>query len=146
MKLPAGYRWDSTGVRIRGAGDELVKYLLFSEEAKLTGRVRGASGFAAEFARRGPRDKKGRSLRDFDLRRRLFKYPCSYLIYSEGFDALPAEMREHVYRRLQDVLTGRDKGKDFEHLSAADRQAIREILVDTKPGLAACWRKSKGTG
>jgi hypothetical protein len=140
MKLPADYQWESTGVRLRSVGDALVKYLLFSGEAKLTGRVRGTSGFAAEFARRGPRDPKGRSLRDLDLERRLFKYPCSYLIYSRSFDGLPGPVKDYVLRRIWDVLTGKETGKDFRHLGAADRQAIREILVATKPNLPAYWR------
>jgi hypothetical protein len=140
LKLPANHRWDSTGVRIRSAGDDLVKYLLFSEEATLSDKIQGATTFAEEFSKRGPKDAQGRSLRDFDLRRRLFKYPCSYLIYSESFDALPGVMRDYVLERLWAVLTGRDKSKDFAHLSGADRKAILEILRATKPGLPAYWR------
>lgn len=56
--------------------------MLFVDEAPLTGPVKGGSGFAEAFAARGPRDGKGRSLRDFALRRRLFRYPCSYMIYT----------------------------------------------------------------
>jgi hypothetical protein len=141
MKLPATHRWDSAVSRIRGAGDELVRYLLFCDEAKLEAEVKGTSAFAAEFAKKGPRDPKGRSLRDFDLRKRIFKYPLSYLIHTESFDALPGEMREHVLRALWKVLTGEDRRRDFAHLSAADRTAIREILVATKPGLPAYWRE-----
>ena len=102
--------------------------------------VRGNTTFAAEFAKRGPFDKKGRSLRDFDMQTRMFKHPCSYLIYSPAFDALPAEVKDYLYRRLWDVLIGRDVGKEFAHLSAADRTAIREILVETKPRLPGYWR------
>jgi hypothetical protein len=140
MKLPPTNRWDSTTVRIKSAGDPLVKYLLFSDEAKLTAPVRGTTSFAEEFSKRGPRDGKGRSLRDLDLERRLFKYPCSYLIYSESFDALPGPVRDYVLRQVWDVLTGKDTSKDFAHLSAADRTAIREILVATKPNLPPYWR------
>lgn len=141
MKLPPTHRWDSAVSRIRGAADDLVRYFLFCGEAKLTDQVKGTSGFAEELAKRGPRDDKGRSLRDFDLRTRLFKYPLSYLVYSESFDALPDEMREQVYRRLWEVLTGKDTSKDFDHLSPADRKAIREILIATKRGLPAYWRE-----
>jgi len=88
----------------------------------------------------GPRDGKGRSLRDLDLERRLFRYPCSYLIYSPAFDALPGEVKEHIYRRLWEVLTGRDTGKEFSRLSADDRKNIWEILTATKPGLPDYWR------
>ena len=56
----------------------------------------------------GPRDSQGRSLRDLDLQRRLFRYPCSYMIYTEAFDALPPNAREAVYARLISVLSGRD--------------------------------------
>ena len=140
MSLPATNRWKSTDSRIRSVGDDLLKYLLFCEEALLSGKVRGTSSFAADFAKRGPRDPLGRSLRDFDLEKRLFRYPCSYLVYSPSFDALPAPVRDYVLERLRKVLTGEDKGKEFDHLSAADRKAIREILAATKPNLPASWR------
>ena len=61
----------------------------------------------SDFARRGPRDSKGRSLRDLDLKTRLFRYPCSYLIDSRAFDSLPAEVKDYVYRRLWEILDGR---------------------------------------
>jgi hypothetical protein len=137
---PADYRSESTTSRINSAGEPLVKYLLFSGETKLTDRVTGTSGFAEEFARRGPRDARGRSLRDFDLQTRLFKYPCSYVIYSASFDALPEAVKDYVLRRVYDVLSGKDAGADFAHLSAADRQAILEILRETRPNLPAYWR------
>src|SRR5262249_16033374 len=120
--------------------EQLVKYLLFCEEVKLTDPVRGTSAFAEELSKSGPRDRKGRSLRDFVLATRLFKYPCSYLIYSTAFDGLPASVRERVYQRLWDVLTGEEKGTDYAHLAAADRQAIKEILIDTKAGLPEYWK------
>jgi hypothetical protein len=137
---PAEYRSDSTVSRIRTAGEPLVKYLLFSGEAKLTDRLEGTSGFAREFAARGPRDIHGRSLRDFNLERRMFKYPLSYLIYSRSFDELPGPVRDYVWRRLWEVLSGGDSDADFAHLSNGDRRAILEILRDTKPGLPDFWR------
>jgi hypothetical protein len=123
----------ATHNRIEKAGDALVRYLLFSGEAKLAGSVEGTSEFAKEFAERGPRDSKGRSLRDFDLRTRIFKYPCSYLIYSEAFNTLPNEMKEYVYGRLRAVLTTDEPQPEFAHLSPRDRQSIVDILLDTKP-------------
>lgn len=134
-------QFDSTKSRIRGAGDLVVKYLLFCEEAKLTDRVKGTSGFSKEFAERGPFDSKGRSLRQFDLKTRLFKYPCSYLIYGEAFNKMPAEVKQHVMQKLFDVLTGKDTSKDFAHLSCDDRAVILEILRDTKADLPDYWRK-----
>lgn len=131
---------ESTTRRIASAGDDLVEALLLVEEAKLTAPVSGTSGFSELFATAGPRDHQGRSLREFDLERRLFKYPCSYLIYSESFDALPAEMRSYVWQRLWDVLSGADQSEKFGHLSTADRQAIIEILRETKSDLPDYWR------
>ena len=145
LNEPEGHRWQSTNTRIQSAGNELVKYLLFSGEASLTAKLRGTTSFAEEFTARGPRDPQGRSLRDFDLARRLFKYPCSYLIYSRSFDALPREAKDFVYRRLWEVLSGADQTQDFAHLSALDRAAIREILCSTRPGLPDYWTASPPT-
>jgi hypothetical protein len=138
---PADYRSESTLSRIKNAGEPVVKYLLMGEEAQLTDPVKGTSGFAEEFVQRGPRDRHGRSLRDLDLKRRLFTYPCSYLIYSEAFDALPAPVKDYVLRRLWDVLSGTDTSKDFAHLSTEDRKAILEILRETKPNLPEYWTR-----
>jgi len=135
---PTDRVWDSTRSRIKNAGEPLVEYLLFCDEAKLTSAIRGTSGFAEEFVRRGPRDSRGRSLRDFDLVTRMFKYPCSYLIYSPSFAALPPEVKKYVLRRMNEILSGQDNSDKFAHLSAGDRQAIREILDETLPS----WRCS----
>jgi len=113
---------------------EVVDYMLFVDEAPLDG-ITGTSGFAERFVARGPRDSKGRSLRDLDLQRRLFRYPCSYMIYSDAFVALPDVARNAVYARLLQVLTGRDPSPKYRNLSAQDRQAILEILRDTKNDL-----------
>jgi hypothetical protein len=123
--------------------EELVRYLLFANEAPLDAPVSGASSFAEEFVARGPRDARGRSLREFDLRTRIFKYPCSYLIYSEAFDALPAPAKDYVYHRIFEVLTGRERGPEFAKLSAEDRTAILEILLATKPGLPEEWNQTR---
>lgn len=135
LQRPADFVSETTARRIAAAGDQLLKYMLFSEEFRLTAAVEGTSEFARQFASRGSRDRRGRSLRDFDLQTRLFKYPCSYLIYSPAFDRLPRGIRRYVAQRLHDVLTGRDHSPEFAHLSPADRQAILEILTETKPGL-----------
>ncbi len=98
-----------------------------------------SSAFARGFAARGPRDTHGRSLRDFDLSTRTFRYPCSYLVYTEAFDGLPEPAKGYVYHRLLEVLSGKDTSGDFETLSATDRRAILEILLDTKRGLPQEW-------
>jgi hypothetical protein len=137
---PADYRSDSTLSRIKNAGEPVVQYMLFCEEVQLTDAIQGTSGFAEEFVKRGPRDHQGRSLRQFDLKRRLFAYPCSYLIYSEAFDALPPPVKDYVLRRLWDLLSGKDTSKEFAHLSTEDRNAILEIVRETKPHLPDYWK------
>jgi hypothetical protein len=137
---PLDYVSESTSSRIKNAGEPLVQYLLMSGEAPLSAPVVGTSPFAREFAQNGPRDRLGRSLRDLDLHQRLFRYPCSYLIYSPAFDGLPDPVRQYVLQRLWDILEGKDASAEFKHLSSDDRRAIREILQATKPNLPPCWK------
>ena len=138
---PAESRSESISHRIQWACEPVVEYLLFCQEAPLDAAVAGTSDFAKEFAARGPFDSKHRSLREFDLQSRMFCYPMSYLIYSRSFDGLPAEAKEQVYMRLWEVLTGKDRSKQFGHLSRRDRHAIREILRETKAALPEYWTK-----
>jgi len=130
--------WES---RIGGEPDiePIVAYMLFADEARLHEPVEGAGAFTKTFPLRGLRDRRGRSLRDFDLNTRLFRYPLSYMIYSAAFDALPDAVRERVYRRLYGVLTGQDRSAKFAGLSAEDRRGILEILGETKANLPKWW-------
>lgn len=121
--------------RVEEAVNELVDYLLFVDEAPLPGKVAGTSGFAAAFMARGPKDAKGRSLRDLKLDGRLMQYPLSYMIYSPMFDALPETARTRVSRQLSAVLTGKDVRPRYAHLTPAVRRAILEILRDTRPAV-----------
>lgn len=125
---------------LNSATEAFLKYLLFTEEAELTEPVHGTSNFAKEFVALGPKDKKGRSLRDLQLQTRMFKYPCSYLIYSDAFEALPAQLKENIYQRLWDILNGKDTKPDFQKIPAETKRAILEILVDTKKNLPAYWK------
>ncbi len=118
---------------VKDAGERIVRAMLFAGEAQLSDPVVGTSSFANEFTSQGPRDKRGRSLRELDLKQRLLRYPLSYLVYSKSFDAMPAGLKEYVYRRFREVLSGEDTSADFVHLSDTDRKAIFDILKDTKP-------------
>ncbi len=128
------------GKALEGDVEGIVDYMLFADEAPLREPVEGVSTFTKTFAERGPRDRKGRSLRDFDLQKRLFRYPLSYMIYSAAFDAMPDVVRERIYRRLYDVLSGKDQRRKFAGLSSEDRRAILEIVRDTKTSLPSYWR------
>lgn len=118
--------------RLRGAVDNLVRALLFVKEARLTKPLAGTTTFAQDFGRHAVRDASGRSLRDFDLQSRLFRYPCSFLIYSNAFDALPSMARRAVYARMRDVLDGREPSD----LSEVERRTVTEILTATKSEFA----------
>ena len=126
---------------LQAVAEDVVDSLLFIDEARLDGRVQGASGFAERLAAEGPRDKKGRSLRQLALTGRLMRYPCSYLIYSPMFDALPPSMKSLIYERLWQVLSGAEKDARYRAaLTLADRQAIVEILRETKAGLPSYFK------
>jgi hypothetical protein len=131
---------DAARGRINAEIEEMVGYMLFVDEAPLNEPVRSVSTFTRNFGARGPHDANGRSLRDFDLGRRLFRYPLSYLIYSAAFDGMPDVVRERVYQRLFEILTGKDESKTFAGLAAADRQAVLDILRTTKPNLPKYWQ------
>jgi hypothetical protein len=127
----ASDKLDPEADRLNSEIDEMVKYMLFADEEPLKAPVKGVSTFTETFPQRGPRDPKGRSLRDFDLKTRLFRYPLSYMIYSAAFDGLPDQVRDRVYRRLYERLSSdsSDTGK-----------AILEIIRATKTNLPAYWR------
>lgn len=121
--------WESRmGENLDADIEAAVAYMTFKEEAPIREPIEGVSTFTKTFPQRGPRDRKGRSLRDFDLQTRLFRYPLSYMIYSAAFDALPENVRARLWKRLYDVLAG------------PEHQAIVEILRDTKTGLPSYWR------
>ena len=120
---------------------ELVDYMLFADEAPLPGPLRGTSGFAARFGARGPHDRSGRSLRELDLKTRLMRYPCSYMIYSEAFDALPGALKEAAYARLWRMLSAEEQSGRYVGLSdRTTRLAILQILRDTKEDLPQYMR------
>ena len=128
--------WESrVGVesRVAEAADAIVDYMLFVDEAPITrGPIEGSSGFAETFTAAGPRDAKGRSLRDLDLKTRLQKYPVSYMIYSPSFRALPPQVKDLVMGRINRVLAGEEGGPQYAHLTPPIRQAIQDILKSTR--------------
>jgi hypothetical protein len=150
MNLLTRIGWEARRLVHEGRGDaavatglrdlavETVDYMLFVDEAPLSG-VSGTSGFAESFPKRGPRDSKGRSLRDLDLRQRLFTNPCSYMIYSDAFEQLPTAAKRVIYARMWEVLSGAERAPKYARLSAGDRDRIVEILRETKTDLPASF-------
>jgi len=131
LERDESYQSDSTRRRYQSAADKVVKALLFSGEIVLTSPIQGTSHFAEEFAAQGPFDELRRSLRQFDLERRLFRYPCSFLIYSDAFNGLPEGVMSEVHQKLASILSGSDSSDEFAYLSPEDRVAISEILQQT---------------
>ena len=115
--------------------EPLVKALLFTDDVGLAEPVSGSTSFTKRFEQRGPFDGEGRSLRQFDLQTRTFRYPLSYLVYSEAFDALPESVRSYIYRRFTEVL-GDEEGATLVRLPAQERAVMLEILRATKPDFA----------
>ena len=111
--------------------EELLESLFMVGQPALIDIVEGTSGFTAEFESSGPKDSQGRSLRDLDLQQRLFKYPLSYLVYSNAYKSLPEQIKERVATRMEEILTSNGSNDDYEHLSSEDRRAISEILIET---------------
>jgi hypothetical protein len=121
--------------RLLRDASQLADYMLFVDEPPLTSKVQGTSGFAEKFSSEGPADSEGRSLRQFDLQHRLMRYPCSYMIYSDAFDALPDDAKSAVYERIWKILSGQEKEKKYAKLTFGDRKAVVEILRATKKRL-----------
>lgn len=133
LDRPEGYLSDSCRRRLDKAAERVVKHLFFYNEFPLEDQVKGNTKFAEDFAGRGSRDSHGRSLRDFDLTTRLFKYPCSYLIEAPAFDSLPDDLMARVKVRIQAVLDGSDESSWYAHLTPGLRDEIRAILGEIKP-------------
>ena len=116
---------------------ELVRYILFAGEAKLpSGGVVPEGAFANDFLARKKAGSGGQSLRDLELRTRMFKYRCSYMIYTKAFAALAPEVKDRVLAGLRSALS--DKGlPEFSYLPQEERRTIRKILNETLPGLPA---------
>lgn len=130
----------ATRERLDALIGDTLDYMLFTDESRLNEPIQGVSTFTKTFPARGPRDRKGRSLRDFDLKTRLFRYPLSWLIYSPQFDAIPAASRDRLLRRLYDALSGANPSAKYIDIPAPARAAIVDILRETRPNLPPYWK------
>lgn len=128
------------------ARQRLVRYLLFLDEAPLTTPVKGTSGYQDWFARQGKRDSQGRSLKDFDLKTRLFQYRLSYLIYTDGFQKMPAGARLRILKDIYEFLNADDStlkadwDVEPQNFPIAERQAILQIVAETLDELPEFWK------
>jgi hypothetical protein len=132
--------WESVNSKdtaaIKSIIEPLVRALFMVDQVTLDGEVVSNSGYRDWFPRVGPHDSRGRSLRDLQLDKRLFRYPLSYMIYTESFQALPPYVHDYIFARIAEVLQGRDTTGLGQRLNEADRTAISQILADTSPRYA----------
>ncbi|YCM42533.1 hypothetical protein V2O64_14575 [Verrucomicrobiaceae bacterium 227] len=113
--------------------DEVVEGLLFKDEVELAGDGVGGSGaFARAFVAAGVKTESDKSLRDFRLYARIFKYRCSYMIYSKAFKGLPPLVKERVLVKLRAALS-EESDEKFNYLSSREKKSIRAILEETLP-------------
>jgi hypothetical protein len=125
------------------AAEDVVEALLFKDEAALPeGGIEGDPAFQTAFTQRAPQSSDGRSLKDFQLLHRLFKYRCSYMVYSLTFQHLIAPLKQTVLHRLKTVLEGQDTTGHFAYLGETERGHIRRILAETLPGAPTEWKKA----
>lgn len=125
--------YDSVKSVFASAAQDIVADLLFKDEASLPAGLRGAGAFEAAFGQNARHASNNTSLRDFHLNGHLFKNRCSYLIYSDFFLNLPAELKRQVYARLHHVLRSTKADPQYDYLPAAERTRILQILTETHP-------------
>lgn len=127
---------DRGQVMMKAMIEPLVRAMLMVDAVPLASPMQGTAGYEQWFQAQGPKDSQGRSLRELDLKSRVFRYPMSFMVHSKGFDALPGYVKEYVYRRFAEVLQGKDKTATYAAIPAEDRKAAFEILRATKPEFA----------
>ena len=125
---------------LHGLADELVRYLLFADEAKFpAGGIRVDPQYREDFLADRKEASNGISLKDLDLETRIFKHPCSYLIHSDVFQATSDLFKQRVYQVLGEALSIEKPNPDFAYLSVTEKEAIRGILRETLSDLPGGW-------
>jgi hypothetical protein len=115
----------------------VTRYLLFADEAAFPrGSVPGDPDFRRDFAQGSRRAGTGASLRDFDLSTRLFRYRCSYMIYSPAFASMPPDLKAAVLGQMRASLAPGPAAPEYAYLPEAEKRAIGRILGETLPGYA----------
>jgi hypothetical protein len=118
----------------------LVRYVLFADEAKLPAPVRGEGAYARDFTAQKKASSSGLSLRDLDLKTRLMKHRCSYMIYSTLWDGMHPLFKQSVEAKLWNALQENSADRTFAYLPANEKREIRQIIKETKTGLPDWWR------
>jgi hypothetical protein len=121
----------STLSRIRNSSDALLETLFFVDEATFPAPIDGAKRTMLDFVKQGPRDPNQQTLRQLDLRTRLFRYRLSFLVHSLGFKGMPLQARSYCWIRIKAALANTDDRLTAK-LDANERKTIHEILQATE--------------
>jgi hypothetical protein len=132
--------YDSVKSVFASAVQTVVDRLLFRDAAPLPAGVTGSDAFRASFAQAAPRSRAGHALKDLQLRDRLFAQRCSYMIYSEMFAAMPAQLKTRIFERLYTALHDDSPKSRYAYLDADEKRRSAEILLETHPEVKAHWQ------
>jgi hypothetical protein len=121
----------STLSRIRNSSDALLETLFFVDEATFSAPIDGNKRTMVDFVKQGPRDPNQQTLRQLDLRTRLFRYRLSFLVHSLGFKGMPPQARSYCWIRIKAALANTDDRLTAK-LDANERKTIHEILQATE--------------
>lgn len=125
--------YDSVKSVFASVTQNLVDHLLSKDEAPLPFGIKGGPEFIEAYASEAHSTREGNSLRDLSLRRRLYKFRCSPLIYSPMFHAMPASLKRQVYTSLVDALSKNPTTDRYTYIPEKERAEIRTILQETLP-------------
>lgn len=118
----------------------IADYVLFKDEAKLPAAgITGDPAYVTDFRANRRTVTGGYSLKDFDLKTRLFRYRCSYMIYSQHWTELDPAIKARCWSRLKALLHERDPGH-AAWLPANERDAIRKLLASTLTDAPSEWK------
>ncbi len=136
--------YDSVRHVFTTASQQVLDALLCKDDAPLPeGGIQGIGGFSQAFCPPAKAGGSVPSLKELDLHQRLFKYRCSYLIYSSTFDQLQPTLRRRVLQRLWRVLTDPLSDSRYDYLEAGERDIIRQILSTSLRDLPVTWGTAK---
>lgn len=133
--------YDSVKSVFASAVEDVVDHLLFRGAAPLPEGVVGSEAFRRVFAQDAPRSRAGHTLKDLQLRERIFAQRCSFLIYSETFTALPGQLKDRILDRLHTALRDEDPRGRYSFLETEEKRRIYDILEETHPDAKARWLK-----